>query len=68
MKIIRITAALAITLAGLPGAPQAEESAEKLMGASDCSSCHAADKEVVGPAYGAIAKRYAGIAEPFSPR
>ena len=33
---------------------------EKLIKASDCSSCHAVDREVVGPAYGAVAKRYAG--------
>jgi len=63
MKIIRTITILALALTGLPGAPQAEESAEKLMGGSDCSSCHAVDREVVGPAYGAIAKRYAGQAD-----
>ena len=63
MKILRTIAILMLALTGLPGAPQAEESAEKLMGASDCSSCHAVDREVVGPAYGAIAKRYAGQAD-----
>lgn len=63
MKILRTIAILVLALTGLPGAPQAEESAEKLMGASDCSSCHAADREVVGPAYGTIAKRYAAQAD-----
>jgi cytochrome c len=36
---------------------------EKLIKASDCSSCHALDHEVVGPAYSAVAKRYAGQAD-----
>jgi cytochrome c len=38
----------------------AQENAEKLMKDSDCSSCHAVDRVVVGPAYSAVAKRYAG--------
>jgi cytochrome c len=38
----------------------AQENAEKLMKDSDCSGCHAVDHEVVGPAYSAVAKRYAG--------
>lgn len=33
---------------------------EKLVQGSDCSSCHALDRQVVGPAYSAIAQRYAG--------
>jgi cytochrome c len=33
---------------------------EKLIQASDCSSCHAVDHQVVGPAYSAIAKTHAG--------
>src|ERR1700676_533293 len=33
---------------------------EKLVSASDCASCHAPDRQVVGPAYAAVAKRYAG--------
>jgi cytochrome c len=32
---------------------------EKLVKASDCSSCHAVDHEVVGPSFSAMAKRYA---------
>jgi cytochrome c len=43
-------------------APQADNG-EKLVKASDCSSCHAMDREVVGPAYAVIAKRYAGQAD-----
>jgi cytochrome c len=33
---------------------------QKLIQASDCSSCHAADHQIVGPAYIEIARRYAG--------
>jgi cytochrome c len=44
----------------LAGAPQQPSEAENLMKGSDCSSCHALDRDVVGPAYAAIAKRYAG--------
>jgi cytochrome c len=33
---------------------------EKLIKDNDCSSCHALDRDVVGPAYRAVAKRYAG--------
>jgi cytochrome c len=38
----------------------AGQDAEKLIGESDCSSCHAVDHQVVGPAYNAIAKKYGG--------
>jgi cytochrome c len=41
----------------------AQQNAEKLMKDSDCSGCHAVDHEVVGPAYSAVAKRYAGQAD-----
>jgi|SRR5579863_9013987 len=47
-----------ILAASLTAAPQTD--AEKLIKASDCSSCHAVDREIVGPAYSAVAKRYAG--------
>ena len=33
---------------------------EQLTKTSDCFSCHAADHTIVGPAYNAIAKKYAG--------
>jgi cytochrome c len=36
------------------------QNGEQLTKESDCSSCHAADREVVGPAYSEIAKKYAG--------
>jgi cytochrome c len=48
-----------VLAASLTGAPQ-EDNAEKLIKASDCSSCHAVDRLLVGPAYTAVAKRYAG--------
>jgi cytochrome c len=35
----------------------------KLVKDSDCSSCHAVDRQVVGPEYSAIAKKYAGQAD-----
>jgi len=38
------------------------QDAQKLIQASDCSSCHAVDHQVVGPAYSDVAKRYAGQA------
>ena len=38
----------------------AADDGEKLIKANDCSSCHAVDHEVVGPAYSSVAKRYAG--------
>jgi cytochrome c len=36
---------------------------EKLIKDSDCSSCHAPDRQVVGPSYTAIAKSHAGQAD-----
>ena len=65
-------AAVAMTgVAYLPGAPLPQlgkqnsegEGGEKLIRASDCSSCHALDRQVVGPSYTATAKRYAGQAD-----
>ena len=41
----------------------AAQDGEKLISASDCSSCHALDRQVVGPAYTAIAKSHAGQAD-----
>ncbi len=38
----------------------AAQDGEKLIKESDCSSCHAVDRQVVGPAYAAIAKSHAG--------
>lgn len=48
---------LAVTAAGVRG-----QEGEKLIKASDCSSCHAVDHEVVGPAYSDMAQRYSGQA------
>ena len=39
------------------------QDAQKLIEASDCSSCHAVYRHVVGPAYNDVAKRYSGQAE-----
>jgi cytochrome c len=36
------------------------QAVEQLIKGSDCVSCHAADRLVVGPAYNEIAKKYAG--------
>jgi len=36
------------------------QDAPKLIQASDCSSCHAVDRQVVGPAYSEVARHYAG--------
>ena len=59
-----ILSSCALMLAHLAGAPQAEEAGDKLIPKlikeSDCGSCHAADRALVGPAYSAMAKRYAG--------
>jgi cytochrome c len=41
----------------------AAQDGEKLIKESDCSSCHAVDRQVVGPAYNAVAKQYAGQAD-----
>ena len=40
-------------------AAQQAERGEKLVNENDCSSCHAPDRQSVGPSYVAIAKRYA---------
>ena len=56
---LRLIVAAMITVASLPGAQQGDEG-QKLIQASDCSSCHAVDREVVGPSYSEVAKRYVG--------
>jgi cytochrome c len=53
----RLLCVLAVAAAA-PG-----QDAEKWIKASDCSSCHAADRQVVGPAYSDVARRYAGQAD-----
>ena len=42
---------------------QAQGNGEKLIQASDCSGCHAVDRQVVGPAYSAVARRYSAQAD-----
>jgi cytochrome c len=56
---MRITMATILVIAAV-AAGQSVANGEKLIQASDCSSCHAVDREVVGPAYRDVAKRYAG--------
>ncbi|HTC91604.1 MAG TPA: c-type cytochrome [Bryobacteraceae bacterium] len=51
---------LAIIITSAVVASAAAQDAEKLIKDSDCSSCHALDRQVVGPAYAAIAKSHAG--------
>jgi len=47
-----------------PGEGKSEAAnTEKLLADSDCRSCHAADRKVVGPSYNDIAKRYAAQAD-----
>jgi cytochrome c len=62
MTLFRTVMIFALAIAAA-GAPQAEPNGERLIKASDCSSCHAVDRQVVGPAYSDIAKRYAGQAD-----
>lgn len=52
---------LVCLLAAAAAAPA--QDVEKLIKASDCSSCHAVDHQVVGPAYSDMARRYAGQAD-----
>jgi len=47
--------AIAVTLAA-----QQAEPGERLVKENDCYSCHAANRQSVGPSYAAIARRYAG--------
>ena len=42
--------------AGLPGADA--EKALTLIGGNDCTTCHAIDRKIIGPAYTDVAKKY----------
>jgi cytochrome c len=58
---------LAVSLLAAPapqpaGQASGVENGDKLIRASDCSSCHAVDRQVVGPSYSDVAKRYRGQA------
>lgn len=62
--ILAMTTIQSISWAGA-GMPQTKETSgtlpgEKLVKESDCTSCHAVDHKVVGPAFMDVAKRYAG--------
>jgi len=60
-----VVAAMAAAAAKPQGAPSnsAPGNGEKLIQANDCTSCHAVNREVVGPSYSEVAQRYAGQAE-----
>ena len=63
LSIVTMLAAQLSQASSWAGAgPQAsnQQNGEQLANASDCSSCHAAARKVVGPAYNEIAKKYAG--------
>jgi cytochrome c len=64
MVILAMTAIQTMSLAGarMPQtkAPSGTLPGEKLVKESDCTSCHAVDHKVVGPAFMDVAKRYAG--------
>lgn len=42
---------------GVAGGADAEK-ALTLIGSSDCTTCHAMDKKIIGPAYADVAKKY----------
>ena len=44
--------------AGSAGGAIANEKGLELIGASDCTTCHAIDKKIIGPAYVDVAKKY----------
>jgi cytochrome c len=53
-------AVILVTLIFVIAISAGAQDGEKLIKENDCSSCHAVDRQVVGPAYGAIAKNHAG--------
>jgi sulfite dehydrogenase len=56
-----------VAAAAVPAAPTAAggapRTADALLGANQCSACHAVDKKVVGPAFHDVAAKYAGNAD-----
>ncbi|MBK1681649.1 c-type cytochrome [Rhodocyclus tenuis] len=60
MKAIYVSLLVAAGLFSAAGAQAA--GAEDLAKTKGCLACHAPDKKVVGPAYGWVAKKYAGDA------
>lgn len=51
---------ISVLMASAVAVAQPASNGEKLVMESDCSSCHAPDRQVVGPSYSQIAKRFAG--------
>ena len=49
-----------LLLTCLAAAPQSGGDGARLIQSSDCSSCHAVDRQIVGPSYSDVAARYAG--------
>jgi cytochrome c len=62
MKTQRMLVALAL-ISALPWASAQDKETKALLQASGCMSCHAIDEKVVGPAFQAIAAKYAGQAD-----
>jgi len=62
---MKLNLLLALLLgASLPSAfAQADKDMKELLQASGCMSCHAVDEKVVGPAFQAVAAKYAGQAD-----
>ena len=56
----------AIMIFAVIGVGAVGQDAQKLIQVSDCSSCHAVDRQVVGPSYSDVAKRYAGQSDALS--
>ena len=61
MKLIKLVAPVLIA-AGLMASAPAMANLD-LAKKSNCMSCHAVDKKMVGPAYQEVAKKYAGNAD-----
>ncbi|CAG2154311.1 hypothetical protein LMG31506_05053 [Cupriavidus yeoncheonensis] len=57
------TPVAAAPAAATPAASGAPRTADALLGANQCSACHAVDKKVVGPAFHDVAAKYAGNAD-----
>jgi cytochrome c len=59
--LIAAAAALFVSSAVFAAAgPQGSAQAAKIAHSSNCFSCHALDKKIVGPAFGAVAAKFAG--------
>lgn len=49
-----------LAISGLTAMPAMAQDAEQLLQQKACVACHATDVQLVGPAYEAVAERYAG--------